>query len=207
MDARKCDTDPYFLAEDPTISPKTLLFKKENVSYVLKVLINLFDNGGKADLHAVFLVRILSGKLLYTTCPKDNEVGEKLKGLLIAFDDEGNRNRAMRSQFYAAFCAFRNGSLTQNAAAWSQYKPTAEAERANIRGALFHALKYYASDPTVPVGLDLAKCMDALIRKSGDGYVLTDLSAQEGKSLRSAFERFTSMLRNTESFKRYFVLS
>ncbi|MBO4473160.1 MAG: hypothetical protein J5765_05055 [Clostridia bacterium] len=206
MDARKCDTDPYSLAVDPTISPKTLSYKKDNIAYVLKILINFFDHGGKVDLHAVYLAKILSGKLIHTTCPQDDEIGEKLKGLLIAFDDAENRECFMKSYFGQALGVLRHGSARQSER-WSQYKPTAEAVSANIKGALSHAITYYVNDPTVPVGLDLSKCLDALIRKIGDKYVLKNLSAQEGEALIKAFERFTEMLKNTEKFKRYFVLT
>ena len=68
-------------------------------------------------------------------------------------------------------------------------------------------MMYYVNDPTVPVGLDLSQCFDALIRKCGDEYVLTDISPQEGAVLKTAFERFTVMLKSTENFKRYFVLT
>ena len=84
---------------------------KENSVYIWKVLINIIDNEGKTDnIPASYLQQIMSGKLLHTTSPVDNEVGKKLKALIIALDKPENREKFLKSYFCAALIVLRNGS-------------------------------------------------------------------------------------------------
>lgn len=205
MVLKKCSDNPFNYQGSESLDERTLKRKKENSVYIWKIAINIWDRGGYTDnLAAEYLAQILSGRLLNTTCPRDNETGAKLKGLLIALDEPANRERFVRSYFAAAVSAFRTGALDGNADdTWVNYKPT--PVNTTKKSAINTALVGYKDDPAFPVGLDMDKFLDTIMKKEGGKYVMTNISAREGELLLKAAIDNVKMMRECAEFKRNFA--
>ena len=180
--------------------------ERENSVYIWKVLINIIDNNGKTDnLSANYKQQIMSGKLLNTTCQRDNEVGAKLKALVIALDKPENREEFLKSYFCAALIVLRNGAKDVNSLdTWVNYSARPESHMQG-KGILNSALISYKDDNHAKLGLDMNAYLNTIIKREPNGnYALTNISAAEGDMLISAVDQTVTIMKESEKFRSNF---
>ena len=190
-----------------SLSNTTLNSIKENTVYILKALINISDRDGKTDnLSSGYLQQIMSEKLLNTVDKaQDDETAKLLKGLVLALDNPENREKFLKSYFYASLILLRNGARDASSVeTWINYLPLRPNQK--YKSALLNALYSYKDDPDAEIGLDMNKFLKTIVEQNEDGeYVLTNLTAHDGDQLLKAMEENIAIMKNSKKFREQFT--
>lgn len=211
------EKNPFYISQEECArrgyTQQQVKMLKENNQYWWRIVSKLIlTKGDTRIIKPAYRRQILSGEL-YNSDKKlgidTNGLGEKLKALFIALDDKDNREKFLNSYFYTACYNMASGTANSSdiTEKWANFAPSANCEDCfKGREAIDSALTIYKGDVNSPIGIDISKFIDSIVKKDEDGrYNIVDTTAAEGEKLCNAVNQHVKDLKASDRFKKNFV--